>query len=337
LKATHALDPSAPFRWHDGERVVLFGRGKLAEAGSLLDGPYTLLTTSRAASSAGAIAESATELHEVEEGRVDELAGALRAEVRGELLVALGGGRVIDVAKALAAADPPRRVAAIPTTLSGAEMTGVHRHASGVATEVRGVRPAIVVNDPALSASQPTAALAQSAANALGHAVEGPLTPLGHPVAALAGARAARLIREGFEGELDEGARDKLALGALLAGYAIGSSGYGLHHVVSQTLARFTALGHAAANAIMLPHAIVALARRFPDRIAGLGEALGEDPAALGARLRDVGGIERLGDAGVSEEELDRCADQAAQRPELHMTPPPADREELRALYEAAY
>ena len=57
----------------------------------------------------------------------------LRPEITGELLVALGGGRVIDVAKALAAADPPRRVAAIPTTLSGAEMTAVHRHVAGVA------------------------------------------------------------------------------------------------------------------------------------------------------------------------------------------------------------
>jgi alcohol dehydrogenase class IV len=87
----------------------------------------------------------------------------------------------------------------------------------------------------------------------------------------------------------------------------------------------------------MLPHALVALARRFPDRMEGLGEALGEEAAALAARLRERGGIERLRDAGASEEELDRCADQAAQRPELHMTPPPADREELRALYAAAY
>jgi alcohol dehydrogenase class IV len=337
LKATRPLDASAPFRWHDGERVVLFGRGKLAEAASVLDGPYVLLTTGRAASAAGAVVEAATAVHEVEPGRVDEVAGALRSEVRGDLLVALGGGRVIDVAKALAAADPPRKAAAIPTTLSGAEMTAVHRHASGVAAEARRVRPAIVLNDPSLSASQPPSALAQSAANALGHAVEGPLTPLGHPVAAVTAAHAARLIQQGFGGDADEGARDKLALGALLAGYAIGSSGYGLHHILSQTLARFTAVGHAGANAIMLPHTVLALAKRFPDRIAGLGEALGEDAAALAARVRDLGGVERLRDAGVSEEELDRCAEEAAQRPELHMTPPAADRDELRALYAAAY
>jgi alcohol dehydrogenase class IV len=62
---------------------------------------------------------------------------------------------VIDVAKALAAADPPRRVIAVPTTLSAAEMTSTHRLPAGVDPGVARVRPAVVVNDPALSASQP--------------------------------------------------------------------------------------------------------------------------------------------------------------------------------------
>ena len=59
--------------------------------------------------------------------------------------------------------------------------------------------------------------------------------------------------------------RASLALGALLAGYVIGSTGYGLHHILSQTLVRFAGVEHGAANAIMLPHSIEALARRFPD------------------------------------------------------------------------
>ena len=84
---------------------------------------------------APAVAERAAAIHEVARGRVDELAGALLDEVDpGELIVALGGGRVTDTAKALAAARDPEarppgrpRVAAIPTTLSAAEMTAVHR------------------------------------------------------------------------------------------------------------------------------------------------------------------------------------------------------------------
>jgi len=53
-------------------------------------------------------------VHEVRSGRVDEIAGALLADVEGELLVALGGGRVIDTAKALAAARAPGERARLP-------------------------------------------------------------------------------------------------------------------------------------------------------------------------------------------------------------------------------
>jgi alcohol dehydrogenase class IV len=323
------------FRWHDGERLIVFGRGSLAQADELLGSGYSLLTTERAAAQAPAITAAAGTVDDVGPGRVDELAGELRASVRAELLVALGGGRVIDVAKALAAADPPRRVAAIPTTLSGAEMTAVHRHAAGVKADTPRVRPAVVLNDPALSASQRAPELAASALNALGHAVEGPLTPLSNPVAELAALEAARMIAAGFAGSDPD--RDALALAALLAGYVIGSTGYGLHHVVSQTLVRFAGVGHGPANAIMLPHTTDSLMRRFPEALQRLAEALGEEARTAAARLCELTGATRLRELGVTEEQLDRCADEAAARPELHMTPPAADRSELRALYRAAY
>lgn len=326
-----------PFRWQDGERVIVFGRDRLAAAGEILDPGYALLTTPRAGSMAPSVIEAAGSVHEIGPGRVDELAASLRQGIRGSVLVALGGGRVIDVAKALAAADPPKRVAAIPTTLSGAEMTSTHRHVAGIPADAARVRPAIVINDPLLSASQPLADLAQSAANALGHAVEGPLTPLGNPVAEGAGQCAARLLGQGLAGAPDETDRDALALGALLAGYVIGATGYGLHHVLSQTLARFAGVSHGAANAIMLPHSISALSARRSDRMRSLERALGCEPTLLAVHLRRLGGVERLRDAGVEQGLLSLCADEASRRPELHMIPPPAGQDELLELYEAAY
>ncbi|HTX31491.1 MAG TPA: iron-containing alcohol dehydrogenase [Solirubrobacteraceae bacterium] len=327
-----------PFRWRDGERLIVFGRGRLSEAPDLLDEPFTLLTTSRARALVPDLVGLAAGVHEVPAGRVDEIAGELRSRVEGALLVALGGGRVIDTAKALAAADPPRRVVAIPTTLSGAEMTAIHRHAAGVSPETERVRPAIVLSDPALSASQPVPDLAQSAGNALGHAVEGPATNQAHPVSALTGLAAAQLIAQAFSaGSVEEAERDALGLGAVLAGYSIGTSGYGLHHVVSQTLARFAGVPHGAANTIMLPHTIAALARRRPEWNERLSAGLRANPAELARRLLELGGLTGLQAAGVSEDELEVCAEQAAERPELAMTPPAADAEELRALYRAAY
>jgi alcohol dehydrogenase class IV len=289
-----------------------------------------LLTTARGRERAPALAAHASAVHEVAPGRVDELAGALLGAADGELLVALGGGRVIDTAKAIAAARDPGarpRVAAVPTTLSAAEMTAVHRRAPGADGSLPGVRPAIVVNDPALSASQPAAALAASAANALGHAAEGPATLRATPVPALAGREAARLIGAAYAAA--EPDREALALAALLSGYAIDGCGYGLHHVLSQTLARFAGVGHGAANAAMLPHTLVALARRGAPGAAEL-----VDLATDLARRADA---VRLRDLGVGEALLDRCADAAADRTELDLTPPRADRDELRALYAAAY
>src|SRR5215208_8244021 len=204
------------------------------------------------------VVEAAAGVHMLGDGYVDEAAGDLLGAVARERIVALGGGRVIDTAKALAAASGGTQVAmAVPTTLSGAEMTRIHRRARGADQRAPTVRPRAVVNDPALSASQPVAELAASALNALSHAAEGPCTPLANPVATLAAHEAARLLARSLSETPD---REGLALGALLAGYVIDSTGYGLHHVLSQTLVRMGGAGHGQANAIMLCHTIGALA-----------------------------------------------------------------------------
>jgi alcohol dehydrogenase class IV len=324
--------PADPFTWQDGERTIRFGRGVLADAASLLDDSYTLLTTERAAASAPDVVARASAVHSVGPGRVDDLAGDLLAQMSdppARLIVALGGGRVIDTAKAVAAATqlPPTRVAAIPTTLSAAEMTRGHRQARG-APAVRFVRPACVLNDPALCASQPEPSLAASAANALSHALEGPLTPRSSPVPELAARRAADLIAAGFAGP--EPDRDALALGALLAGYTIDSTSYGLHHVLSQTLVREAGAGHGPANAALLPHSLRALQRRFPDRVRDLDIATADC-------LADRTGTPRLRDQGIAADDLPRFAETAAHRPDLDLTPPRADVAELLAIYEAAW
>ena len=259
------------FTWVDGERTIHFGPAD--DAVEHLGGPgYTLLTTERAQAAAPHVAQAAATTHHVARGQVDAVAGDLLGDVGGDRLVALGGGRVVDVAKALAAATGARAMA-VPTTLSGAEMTRGHRHARGIEESTPRVRAAVVVFDPALAASQPEAELAASTLNALGHAVEGPCTVLANPVATLAALEAARLLAAGWAGEQPD--RETLALGALLAGYTIDSTGLGLHHVLAQTLVRLAGAGHGPANAVLLPHTIGALAHRAPQAIAALDAAVG--------------------------------------------------------------
>jgi alcohol dehydrogenase class IV len=317
------------FTWRDGERTIVFGRGVAADAVAALGGPgYLLLTTPRLQDTLRSVVDAAAAVQHVPDGQIPDLAAAALATAPGhERIVALGGGRLIDTAKAVAAALRVTAMA-IPTTLSGAEMTRGHRHAAGIPEDTARVRCAVVVYDPALAASQPEPELAASALNALGHAVEGPCTVLANPVATLAANDATARLIGAFAGP--EPDRDALALGALLAGYTIDSTGFGLHHVMAQSLVRCGLATHGQANAIMLPHTARALAARFPGRVQdGVWDAA--------ARLCGLTGSTRLRDLGVSEADLDRCAEVAAARRELANTPPAAEVAELREIYGAAW
>ena len=324
----------ASFRQVEHDRTIVFGRGAIARAGDLLGEGFVLLCTPRSRAAEPGVVGLAGSVIDVPGGRVDEIAAGLRPAIGGERLVALGGGRVIDVAKALAAADPPRSVVAIPTTLSAAEMTAFHRQASGVAPGTRHVRPTVVINDPRLSASQPADGLAASTGNALGHAVVAVFSLASNPVAAAAGRAAARRLVDGWAGP--EPDREELALGALLGGWAVDRSGLGPHHAICQTLARVAGVGHAQANVAMLESSVAGIRRRLPDAVAQLESELGVDLERFARDLRERAGVGRLealaGDADLRE----RVARAAEGRSELGRVPPAPDLDELRAIYRAA-
>jgi maleylacetate reductase len=322
------------FRQVEHGRTIVFGRGAIAQASDLLEAAFTLVTTPRGRASAPQLVERAAGVIDVPSGRVDEIAAMLRGEVAGGRVVALGGGRVIDVAKALAAAGSSTQVVAVPTTLSAAEMTGFHRHAQGVPADRPHVRPAVVINDPELSASQPDAELAASTGNALGHAVVAVFSTASNPVARAVGRAATEYLVCGWAAR--EPDRDRLALGALLGGWSVDQSGLGPHHAICQTLVRIAGVGHAQANVAMLAQTVAGIRRRQPGGVAGLEASLGVDLEAFARTLRDraeVGVLDALvDDADV----LERVVRAAELRSELERVPEAPDRSELRAIYGAA-
>jgi alcohol dehydrogenase class IV len=324
------------FQWRDGDRVIRFGAGAIEDAPALLADGYTLITTARALIGAPQLAERAAKVHELAPGNVEDTAGALLEAVGGELLVALGGGRVIDTTKALGAARGIT-VAAIPTTLSAAEMTRVHRQARGADPASGHARAQVVINDPALSASQPPGELAASAGNALGHAVDGPCTTMASPVPTLVAHQAARLLAGALPAGGGEPDRNALALGALLSGWVIDSTWYGLHHVAAQTLVRGGPTGHGPANVVLLAHTAAALRSRAPAVLEALDGAIGERVEDVAARFAKLAGAVQLRGLGVEHEALARCAEAAQRRRELDLTPPRADFDELLAIYQAAW
>lgn len=331
------------FRWTDGERLLRFGAGAVTEVPALLEDrgfqSYALLTTERAAPSAPALSTGAAVVVHVPSGSVADAAAAVREGVGGRPVVALGGGRVVDAAKAVAATDG-LACAAVPTTLSGAPTTPIHRMPAGV-DGVAPVRPSLVVADPELMASQPMPDLAASAMNALGHAVEALYVAGRGPVTDLAALRAAELI--GLALSVEEPHREGLALGALLGGYAVGVTGLTLHHVLCQTLVAVAGTPHAETNAVMLPHSIGFVAEHAPAPIGRLAEALGagEQDASLAqpaaARVAARSGVTRLSELGVEEAVVAEVVGAAAVRPQLAATPGGApSAEALEALLRAA-
>jgi maleylacetate reductase len=335
--AADAATTPADFSWRDGERIVLFRRGALGKADKILRqhswDEYDLLSTARALKTAPRGLEAVGSVHEVPPGPVPDAAKRIMATVRGVAMVALGGGRVIDTAKAIAAAHGGR-VCAIPTTLSGAEMTAIHRLPEGHEGRAL-VRPALVIADPDAMTTQPEDQLRASAMNALAHGAEALYAPFANPVATMAALRGAGLIAAALDSERERRDRAALALGSILCAYALDSALFSLHHVVCQSIVRTCRTPHAETNATMLPRTMEAMRYRAPEAIHDLAVALGADPDRIGARIEELGGgARRLADLGGDPSCLDAALDAMLERPEFQWVPDPPDRAELEALIE---
>ena len=103
------LKPPCTGEWveySDDLRTLLLYGGPITEPVEALKRQgwedFELLSTERALADAAELAEAAERVHLVPELQVDEASAALVDEVGSDRLVALGGGRVIDSAKAVA-------------------------------------------------------------------------------------------------------------------------------------------------------------------------------------------------------------------------------------------
>jgi alcohol dehydrogenase class IV len=334
---------SASFVWRDAGREVVFRTGAVEQAPQLLrergfDG-FELLTTPRALIGAPELEAAARATHGVAPGQVPDLAAELLDRLAASpQLVALGGGRVVDVAKAIASVSGAR-VAALPTTLSGAEMTSIHRLPAGAESRVRAmVRPELVLADPEAMTGRAERLLRASAMNALAHGADSLYTPFANPVSRMTALRGAELIAASLDQEPAERDRAVLAQGAILCGYAIDSGAFAIHHVVCQTLVRICGSPHAETNAAILPRAMAFVAPRAPEEIELLAEALGTDASQIESRILELGGNPPgLGAAGADRSKLDQALDSILVRPELAFTPEPPDRDELEQLIDRAW
>jgi maleylacetate reductase len=325
----------------DRRRLLLYG-GPITDPVGTLERSgweaFELLSTERALTAAAELGEVAPQVHLVPSGRVDEIAAQLVEVVDSDRLVAFGGGRVIDTAKAVASVKGAD-VAAIPTTLSGAPITAIHRLPAGHEAEAdRLVRPSLVVGYADEMTSAPEPQLRATAMNALAHGADSLYTPLADPISREAALRGAGLLAEALDQAPEDRDRSALALGAMLCAMAVDRAGFALHHVLGQTAVRVLGIPHAEAYAALLPHTMEAIRERAPEQIEALARALGTQPERLAERIAELGGDRSLGELGAKRERFDEVLDGAMARPDLaHQTPGEVRRSDLAAILEAAW
>jgi maleylacetate reductase len=351
---------------------VLFGAGALDRLPALVD----LLGARRALVVAspgrgGALAERVAALLGARVVGVDRsaamhvpapvaAAAAANAERLGaDLVIAVGGGSAIGLAKAIALAGGPPSVA-VPTTYSGSEMTpiwGTTRDGAKETGRDERVRPRAVVYDPLLTLDLPPRVSGPSALNAVAHCVEALYAPDASPVVALLAAEGLRALAAAAPRVVrapgDVAVRTAALYGAWLAGLSLGASTMGLHHKLCHVLGGSFGLPHAETHAVVLPHAVAYNAPAAPAAMAAAARALADAglgdgaagppvtgvPRALHALLGDVarvaGAPTSLRELGLIEADLDRAAALAAERP--YPNPRLVDREGVRALLARAF
>ncbi|MCI0690043.1 MAG: iron-containing alcohol dehydrogenase, partial [Sporichthyaceae bacterium] len=112
-----------------------------------------------------------------------------------------------------------------------------------------------------------------TAMNSLAHAVEATCAPLANPWSTAAALEAVRLYGRNLAASRPDPVA--LATAAVLAGCAIGLTGLGAHHILSQAVVTVAGTPHAATNAVLLPHTAALMARTHSEAMAAVAAALG--------------------------------------------------------------
>jgi len=284
-----------------------------------------------------AIAEEHVPIETAEKGRAEA------ATRRADALIAVGGGSTVGLAKAIALTlELP--IIALPTTLSGSEMTPVWGITeAGVKRTGRDERVLArsVLYDPRLSLGLPPGVAVPSAFNAIAHAVESLYAPEADAEILDLAEQAVRLLVDGLPA-LSAGARDTAARalslhGACLAGACLARASMGLHHKLCHVLGGTFGLPHAMTHAVLLPYVARFNLEAAPVARARLARALGAaDPALALLELGARAGVPRsLASLGLAREALDEAAALATAKP--YPNPREVSAADVRGILEAAY
>jgi alcohol dehydrogenase len=293
-----------------------------------------------------------------------------------DLVVGLGGGSSMDVAKLIAVlvnSDQDLNsmygignvrggrlpLIQIPTTAgTGSEVTPIAIVTTGETTKMGVVDPKLYADlailDAELTIGLPSKVTAATGIDAMVHAIEAYTTRLKkNPLSDMLARQALTLLSANLTAACEDGrniaARQAMLLGAMLAGQSFANAPVAAVHALAYPIGGIFHVPHGLSNSLVLPHVLrfnAPVAMALYAELAGIvaPKATGSDEAramALIAELEQLAervGIEtRLAQVGIRESDLERLADDAMlQTRLLGNNPREVTRADAFAIYAAA-
>ncbi len=230
--------------------------------------------------------------------------GIMIAQINNvDAIVAVGGGSVIDTAKAISiiitnpehsgvtsldgAVETRNKglpLIALPTTAGTAAEVTINYVITDeinmkkmVCVDVHDI-PLCAIIDPDLMQGMPQSLAASTGMDALTHAMEGYITKAGWLIPDMFHINAMSLIYKNLEkaaNEKDDIAIEKLAYAQYIAGMGFSNVGLGIVHSMAHSLGAFFDTPHGVANALLLPHVLKFNGVVCPGLFRNMGNAFG--------------------------------------------------------------
>lgn len=294
-----------------------------------------------------------------------------------EVVVGLGGGSSMDVAKLMAVLLPGKQplkemygvgkvaverlpLVQIPTTAgTGSEVTAVSIVTTGETTKSGVVSPHLLADlailDAELTLGLPRAATAATGIDAMVHAIEAYTTAkLKNPVSDMLSVRALQLLSQNLLKACDDGkdraAREAMLLGAMFAGQSFANAPVAAVHALAYPIGGIFHVAHGLSNSLVLPQVLKFNTPNASKLYSELAEVIlpgvqGSDEAKTRAliewieKLTIATGIPRtLREVGVKESDLARMASDAMLQTRLLVNNPREVKEaDALAIYTAAF
>jgi alcohol dehydrogenase len=309
------------------------------------------------------------------EAVVEAAAGFARQQA-SELVIGLGGGSSMDVAKLVAvlagSAQPLAEMYGIgkvtgkrlpliqiPTTAgTGSEVTNIAIVTTGETTKMGVVSPQLYADlallDANLTLGLPPVVTAATGIDAMVHAIEAYTSrhkknPLSDMLARQALSLLSTNLVKACENGHDLDARQAMLLGACLAGQAFSNAPVAAVHALAYPIGGIFHVAHGLSNSLVLPHVLrfnlpaatghyAELAGIVVPHASGSEEARAQALIVAMQQIAKITGVETtLQQVGITERDLDRLADEAMlQTRLLGNNPRELTRADARAIYAAA-